>query len=315
LREDAGDSRAAQPAAGPGHAAGSALVPGGPRVVAIGGGHGLYRSLGAARRYAGQVTAVVSVADDGGSSGRLREALGIPAPGDVRRCIGALLPGSTPLGDTLEHRFAEGELAGHAFGNLLLAALSAATGDFVSGIEEACRLLGTVGQVLPATDEPVQLRAESASGALVGQVRIMGTSGIMRVSLDPPGVAAPTPVLEAIRDADQLLIGPGSLYTSVLAALAPVGIVQAIAASSAQVVYLCNLREQVPETAGYDVAAHLGALLVHAVLPDVVLADTTELALGEPGQSSRLQLARLAAPGSAEHDEKLLAEALISLLG
>src|SRR5271166_5742741 len=143
-----------------------------PRVVAIGGGHGLAQTLRAARQYAGELTAVVSVADDGGSNDRLRELLGIPAPGDLRRCIGALLPEPSPLGEALEHRFVSGELAGHAFGNLLIAALAATTGDFVTGVEEGARVLGAVGRVLPATETPVVLTAETASGELIGQVRV-----------------------------------------------------------------------------------------------------------------------------------------------
>jgi len=289
------------------------LVAGGPRVVAIGGGHGLARSLGAARRYAGEISAIVSVADDGGSSGRLREALGIPAPGDVRRCITALLPGPSPLGESLEHRFHGGELEGHAFGNLLLAALSAASGGFVGGIAETCALLGTVGRVLPATEEPVTLVAQAAEGELAGQVRIMGTPGIRRVSLDPPAIAAAPEALAAIARADQLVLGPGSLYTSILAALAPAGMTEAIAASPARVVYVGNLAEQT-ETTGYDVAAHVAALAAHGVVPDVVLADTSRLALGALGGRSCVVEAPLAAASGAVHDEALLAAALAALV-
>lgn len=293
--------------------AGDGLVPGGPRVVAIGGGHGLARSLGAARRFAGDLCAIVSVADDGGSSGRLREALGIPAPGDVRRCIGALLPGPSPLGSTLEHRFSGGELEGHAFGNLLVAALSAACGDFVAGIAETCALLGTIGRVLPATAVPVTLHATSVAGELSGQVRIMGSSGIRHVSLDPPDVPATPAALEAIARADELVIGPGSLYTSVLAALAPVGMAEAIAACPGQVVYVANLAEQV-ETSGYDVAAHVAALAAHGVEPDVVLADTSRLELGAIEGSASVVVDDLGAPSGAEHAIDPLAKALASLV-
>lgn len=143
-------------------------------MVAIGGGHGLSQTLQAVRRYAGAVTAVVSVADDGGSSGRLSAELGIPAPGDLRRCIGALLPGHSLLGAALEQRFGgTGELDGHAFGNLLIAALTMTAGNFVEGVEEACRLLDTVGRVLPTSVAPVELHAEGAGEELHGQVSIM----------------------------------------------------------------------------------------------------------------------------------------------
>ena len=291
----------------------STLNPDGPRVVAIGGGHGLARSLGAMRRYASSCTAIVSVADDGGSSGRLRAALGIPAPGDLRMCLSALLPEPTALGRALEYRFAGEELEGHAFGNLLLAALAATTGDFVAAVGEACRLLGTVGQVLPATSTPVVLKAEIGSGELEGQVAIMASSGISRISLVPPDPEVPPAVLEAIARAEQLIIGPGSLYTSVLAALGGRCITESIATSSATRIYVANLRDQVPETAGFDVGRHLEALLAHGVVPDVVLADTATIALGTVPSGIEVRQLPLARPDGLVHDEVLLARALSSL--
>jgi uncharacterized cofD-like protein len=285
--------------------------PAGPSVVAIGGGHGLAASLGAIRRYAREVTAVVSVADDGGSSGRLRELLGIPAPGDLRRCLGALLPSPSPLGRALEHRFVGGgELDGHAFGNLLIAALAATSGDFVAGVREACRLLGTVGSVLPATTAPVVLKADVAGSQLEGQVRIMATPGVTHISLVPPDAEAPAEVLAAIAAADQIVLGPGSLYTSVLAACAPPAIGAAIAASRASCVYVCNLREQVPETAGYDVAGHVAAVQAHGVAPEWVIADPAAIAVGEVPDGPRLWTGPLASSGGFVHDHELLAAAL-----
>ena len=286
------------------------LSPGGPRVVAIGGGHGLARSLGALRRFASEIVAVASVADDGGSSGRLREALGIPAPGDLRKCLVALLPGHSPLGDALEHRFTGGELEGHAFGNLLLAALSATTGDFVAAVEEACRLLQTVGRALPATAGPVVLKGEVRGHELEGQVRIMASQGVSRVSVVPADAPVPSGVLEAIARADGIVIGPGSLYTSVLAALVPPQTARAIATTSARRVYVCNLREQLPETAGHDVGQHVAALVAHGVVPDVVLADDATMHLGELPPGIRLFTAPLAAASGLVHDERLLAAAL-----
>ncbi len=280
-------------------------------VVAVGGGHGLATSLVAVRGYASSVTAVVSVADDGGSSGRLRELLGIPAPGDLRKCLGALLSERSLLGEALEHRFAGGgELDGHAFGNLLIAALAATSGDFVEAMREACRLLATVGLVLPATTGPVVLKAEAAGCELEGQVRIMGTAGITRVSLVPADARAPAEVLAAIAAADQVVVGPGSLYTSVLAALAPEPVRSAVAATSARVVYVCNLRQQMPETAGYDVADHVRALQGHGIEPDWVLADPESIAVGDVPAGPRLWTGRLAAPGDAVHDPLLLGAAL-----
>lgn len=287
---------------------------GGPAVVAIGGGHGLAASLTAVRCYASAVTAVVSVADDGGSSGRLRELLGIPAPGDLRKCLGALVGERSILSDALEQRFAgAGELEGHAFGNLLIAALASTAGSFVGAMREACRLLGTVGPVLPATTVPVVLKAEAAGCELEGQVRIMASSGITRVSLVPDDAEVPAEVTAAIAAADQVVVGPGSLYTSVLAALAPEPIRRALRASAARVVYVCNLREQVPETAGYDVGDHVRALHAHGVHPHWVVADPDTIDVGELPGSSQLWTGRLAAVGGGVHDPDLLCGALRGL--
>jgi uncharacterized cofD-like protein len=287
----------------------------GPKVVAIGGGHGLAQSLKAARQYAGELTAVVSVADDGGSSGRLRELLGIPAPGDVRRCMGALLAQPSLLADALEYRFSEGALKGHAFGNLLIAAMSSAKGDFVSGVEHTAQLLGILGRVLPATQVPVVLEAESATGELVGQVKVSKGRQIARVSIVPKDAPAPQAAIEAIIEADQVVLGPGSLFTSVLAACVVPDIRQALSATHACRVYVANLREQQPETAGLDVAGLLDALRAHGVPVDVVVADSVGLAVGELAEGVSLVRADLAAPGFAEHDPKLLAAELAPLVG
>lgn len=286
----------------------------GPSVVAVGGGHGQAKSLMAIRQFARSVTAIVSVADDGGSSGRLRDAFAIPAPGDLRKCLAALLPGPTPLGESLEHRFKAGELEGHAFGNLLLAALMETTGDFVGAVAEACRLLDTVGAVWPATIGPVVLCASTEDRRLEGQVKIMGTEGITRVSLEPSTTPPPAAALEAVADAQLIVIGPGSLFTSVLAALAPSALLKEIARSSARKVYVSNLREQVPETSGYNVGDHVAALIAHGVTPDIVLADTTAMAIGVLPNQVELVNARLTGPNGAVHDARRLAGALMELL-
>ena len=292
-----------------------ALVPGGPRVVAIGGGHGLARSLGAIRRYAGEITAIVSVADDGGSSGRLREALGIAAPGDVRRCLGALLSENSALGRSLEFRFSGGELEGHAFGNLLIAALAATTGDFVSGIEEVCRVLDTIGMVIPATTGPVVLKAEASGAELEGQVRIQETKGVSSVSLVPPDAEVPKAAIEAIDRADQIVIGPGSLFTSVLAACAPAPIAHAISSARAMRTYVANLKEQIPETVGYDVGLCVKALISHGIVPDSVCIDVSHVAPGVLPKGTKVILGPLAGRNGLVHDESLLAGALLSSLG
>lgn len=255
------------------------------KVVALGGGHGLATSLRAARRYAGDITAVVSVADDGGSSGRLRQALGIEAPGDLRRCLVALAGDEeSVLARAFEHRFEAGELEGHALGNILIAGLASATGDFQAALFEAGRLLGAVGTVHPATTSPVVLKGEAATGPVEGQVNVSEAGRISAVSLVPPDAEAPPEALEAILTADQVVLGPGSLFTSVLAVAVVPGIRDALDATPAQKVYVCNLHPQDPETTGYDAAAHVAALVAHGIEPDVGLGDSdARVTTGEVG--------------------------------
>ena len=195
----------------------------GPRVVAVGGGHGLAATLRAAHRYAGHTTAVVATADDGGSTGRLRSALDMPAPGDVRRCVEAMAEDDgTALAAALEYRFAGSDVEGHALGNLLLAGLHATSGDFVAAVDELSRLVGldpASRRVLPATVDPVVLRAEVTGGRrITGQVAIARTVGVERVVVEPPTARVPDEVVDALAEADQVVLGPGSLFTSVLAA-------------------------------------------------------------------------------------------------
>jgi len=284
-----------------------------PAVVALGGGHGTAVTLRAARRYAGELTAVVSVADDGGSSGRLREILNVVALGDLRKCLVALAAEDSTLAVAFEHRFAEGELAGHALGNLILAGLVDATGDLVSGVHAAADLLGAVGDVLPATVERVTLKAESDGGQVAGQVAVSRADNIQTVSLVPGDAGPPPLAIDRILAADQIVIGPGSLFTSVLAAAAVEGIADAVSRSGGQRVYVCNLRPQQPETAGFDVAAHLDALSRHNVTVDVVVCDTSQgMALGDLGISA-LDIP-LTGGNALVHSPIRLAHALASLL-
>jgi uncharacterized cofD-like protein len=252
------------------------LTPDGPRVVALGGGHGLAMTLRAVRRYAGSVTAVVSVADDGGSSGRLRRDLGVPAPGDLRKCLEALAAGPTPLAAAFDHRFAAGDLAGHPLGNLLIVGIAETFGDLRLALDECGRLLGTVGRVLPATVEPVALRARVAGGGAVdGQVAVQTVEGVIRrIEVVPPDAEACPEALEAIRHADQIVLAPGSLFTSVAAVVAVPGIRDALQAAPGRVVHVANLVEQVPETAGFDGTDHLRALLDHGARIDTFLHAT-----------------------------------------
>jgi uncharacterized cofD-like protein len=307
-----------------------------PHVVAVGGGHGLAATIRAVRRYAGRITAVVATADDGGSTGRLRDAMALPAPGDVRHCLVAMAgddPGAdpgdrpggepTPLVDALEFRFEGTDVAGHALGNLLLAGLAAVTGDFVAAVDEASRLVGLdpdVARVLPATVEPVVLRATVAGvpgGELTGQVAISRAGGIDLVAVEPAGARAPAAAVEALVDADQIVLGPGSLYTSVLAAAVVDEVRRGIADSRGRVVYVCNLRAEGTETFGYDVADHVAALWRHGIAPEVVVTQAGGLPLGglrELGAGVELVRADVARPPGVAHDSAKLAAVLAELL-
>jgi uncharacterized cofD-like protein len=307
-----------------------------PHVVAVGGGHGLAATIRAVRRYAGRTTAVVATADDGGSTGRLRDAMALPAPGDVRHCLVAMAgddpggdpgdrPGGepTPLVDALEFRFEGTDVAGHALGNLLLAGLAAVTGDFVAAVDEASRLVGLdpdVARVLPATVEPVVLRATVAgvpSGELTGQVAISRAGAIDLVAVEPAGARAPAAAVEALVDADQIVLGPGSLYTSVLAAAVVDEVRHGIADSRGRVVYVCNLRAEGTETFGYDVADHVRALRRHGIAPDVVVTQAGGLPLGrvgELGAGVELVRADVTRPPGVAHDGAKLAGVLAELL-
>jgi uncharacterized cofD-like protein len=257
--------------------------------------------------------AVVSVADDGGSSGRLRQALGIPAPGDLRRCLVALAgdSGSAALwGRAFEHRFDSGDLAGHALGNLVIAGLAAATGSFGEALEEAGRLLGTVGRVYPATTEPIVLKGLAGGREIHGQVALDRAESVSHVSVVPADARPPAAAVDAILGANQLVLGPGSLFTSVCAVLAVPGIRDAVVASPARKVYVANLRAN-PETQGYDIAAHVAALADHGVAVDIVVADPTAMALGPV--TVPVVSAALARPDGLAHDPAALAEVLAKL--
>ena len=243
------------------------------RAVAIGGGHGTAVSLRALRRLTSDVTGVVSVADDGGSTGRLRALLSVPAGGDLRKCLGALADPHNSVAESFEHRFSVGELAGHTVGNLLLVGLIDATGDLEGAISAVAEVLGVTGRILPATRERVVLCASTDTGSARGQTEVHRQHAIRHVVLDPPFPPAPIAAVEAIERADVVLVGPGSLYTSVLAAAVVPGVAQALAGSRATRVYVANLRPEVPETAGYSLQDHVDALEAHGVVPDVVLVD------------------------------------------
>jgi len=250
----------------------SGLRPDGPSVVALGGGHGLSVVLRAAREYAGTITGVVSVADDGGSSGRLRRDFGVPAPGDLRRCLVALAGSDTVWRDAFEYRFGGGELGGHALGNLVIVGLTETLGDFSAALQETGRLLDAVGRVFPATADAVVLKADVEGEAVEGQVAVQNSAGrIRRVELVPSDAAAPAEAIAAIASADQVVLAPGSLYTSLLPVLCVRDLRAAVEAAPGRVLQVANLRPQQPETAGLDATDHLLAVKEHGVRVDAFL--------------------------------------------
>lgn len=301
-----------------------------PRVVAVGGGHGLARALAALRRLSVEPTAVVTVADDGGSSGRLRQDLGIIALGDLRMAL-LTLARDRELAEVLGHRFRRGELEGHALGNLLLVALAElADGDFVGALQRAERLLDCAGRVLPSTTAPVHLHACVAGREVGGQVRVASVGRrIERVWLEPGEVEADRQAVAALTGADIVVLGPGSLYTSVIASLLVPGIRDAVARSAARLVYVANLRTQPGETDELDAVAHVDALLRHVpglALDAVVLHDgAVPEGAGDPlgdldhpavAHVVRADLAERHADGQVGwgHDAARLAAALAPLL-
>lgn len=245
------------------------------RAVAIGGGHGTAVTLRALRQLTSHVTGIVSVADNGGSTGRLREILDVAAVGDLRKCLLALADPDNALTPYLEYRFRDGELRGHAIGNLLLAGFVDATGDLEASVRAMARLLGVTGVVLPAATEGVDLVARTDEGRTHGQTEVAASATIRSVATEPASVRAPASAVAALAEADLVVIGPGSLYTSVLAACVVPGIAEALAASPARRVFVANLHEQAPETLGYSLGDHVAAAGRHGVCVDVVLTSST----------------------------------------
>jgi uncharacterized cofD-like protein len=328
----------------------------GPRVVAIGGGTGLSTLLRGLKEHTSNLTAVVTVADDGGSSGVLRTELGIPPVGDIRNCIVALADAEPLMARLLQYRFpgadgsgADGSgvsnadvasatdqpgLGGHAVGNLLIAAMCAIEGgDFEEGVRRMNRVLAVRGQVLPVAASPMTLHARLRDGTLIdGQSRIARSSGIERVWLTPDDVAASEDALAAIAEADLIVLGPGSLYTSLLPSLLVRDIRDAVIASSAVRAFVCNVATQLGETSAYDLADHLDALIAHTApgLVDVVLANnrfSARVPTGWQAEPVRLRWppAEAAAPrlvlddvvdpdNAHHHDPERLAASLLRLL-
>ena len=294
----------------------------GPSIVALGGGHGLSVALRAIREYAGEITAVVSVADDGGSSGRLRRDLDVPAPGDLRRCLVALAGNADegPWASAFEHRFSSGELADHALGNLVLVGLAETLGDLTAALDEAGQLLRAVGRVLPATLGPVSMAAQVGDDRITGQVAIAqagNRSRIHEVRLTPSDPPACPDALTAIARADQIVLAPGSLYTSIVAVLSVPEIRDVIAGAPGRVVQIANLAME-NETTGHDGTDHLRAVLEHGGRVDQFVYDPDHGLTVDPAAVMALGVepvaASIAGPDGTGHDSQQLAKALSALL-
>lgn len=264
----------------------------GPKIVAVGGGTGLSTMLRGLKKYTKNLTAVVTVADDGGGSGVLRRDMGMPPPGDIRHCMESLANVEPIMEQLLSYRFTEGSLSGQAFGNLLLAALNGITGSFEEAVTQMSQVLAITGRILPVTSADVALEAVFENGSrVVGESKIYAFKKeqdcrIAHVSLIPQRPAALPAALEAIGAADLILLGPGSLYTSVIPNLLVDGVVGAICRAHALKLYICNIMTQDGETEGYTAADHLDALLAHGErgLVDLCLANTAPV---QPGLLER----------------------------
>ena len=314
----------------------------GPHIVAIGGGTGLSTMLRGLKKYTKNLTAIVTVSDDGGGSGMLRRDIGMLPPGDIRHCMESLANTEPVMQQLLTYRFESGTLRGQCFGNLLLAALNGVTGSFDEAVRSMGQVLAISGTVIPVTTTDVRLTATFENGAyVVGESNIFGFKKqqdcrIDHVELLPAHPKALPDALDAIAAADLILLGPGSLYTSIIPNLLVDGVAEAIAASDAQKIYVCNIMTQDGETEGYTAADHLAALLRHgtADMVELCLANSSpippELAeryRAEGAEVLTVDRERIAAlgialaeypllsaqGGYARHDPELLARAVMEL--
>jgi len=268
------------------------------RVVAFGGGTGLPVLLRGLRGRVGDLVAVVTVADDGGSSGRLRQELGVAPPGDVRNCLIALA-GRRQLAEVFDYRFegGGGELSDHSVGNIIIAALADMAGGFAEGVEQAARFLRVKGRVFPAAEKSLTLVARYADGAVVkGESAVSAMhqreGRISRISVEPEGVPAPPRMTKAVQEADVVVLGSGSLYTSTIPSLLGVGTREALASFAGPVVYVANVMTQPGETTGFTVSDHLRVIAEHVgpVVTDVLVHS---------GELSKDLIDRYAAQGAA----------------
>jgi len=249
----------------------------GPRIVAIGGGTGLSTLLRGLKTYTSNLSVIVTVADDGGSSGRLRDEYRVLPPGDFRQCLIALADAEPLMKQLFDHRFKEGSLDGHAFGNLFIMAMADVTGNFEQALRESGKVLAVKGTIVPSTLQDVTLVASINGGSVVGESKIPKQNGpISHVFLKPDGVQVNPEAAQAILSAELIIVGPGSLYTSILPNLLVEGMVEAIKASPALKLYICNVAAQPGETEGYNVEDYLRVIREHvgANLFDFVLVNS-----------------------------------------
>lgn len=304
----------------------------GPKIVAIGGGTGLSQLLRGLKEYTGNITAIVSIADDGGSSGRLQRELGVLPPGDIRKNIAALADAEPLMSRLFEYRFSEGEgLEGHAFGNLFIVAMTEVAGNFEEAVRETSRVLAVRGQILPATLSALTLCARTEDGQVVrGESAITEHGHVKEIFLDPPSVQANPDAIRAILQADMIVCGPGSLLTSVLPNIMVEGIRRAMEVSPALKVYVCNVATQHGETDSFKVSDHFNTLKEHlrgANPFEFVLANSnTNAVLPEEWHSEPVQIDSATLDGARviradvvseenryRHDSKKLADALVRL--
>lgn len=315
-------------------------INGQPAIVAMGGGTGLSVLLSGLKHYTGNLTAVVTVADDGGSSGRLRREIGVPPPGDIRNCLVALAEDESLMGSLFQYRFEEGPLAGHSFGNLFLAALTKVTGDFEEAVRLSSKILATCGTVLPASLDQVWLKARMADGRMVaGQSSIASLhEPCRRIWLEPADARPTEAVLMAISNADLIVVGPGSLFTSIIPNFLIREISEAVAAADCPRLFVCNVMTQPGETQGFTATDHLVALtghagmdvvdavLVNTALPPAGIAEIYRARGAEPVEIDQDRLASLgvqmlcadvgyAAADCFRHDRARLAAAVMTLMG
>lgn len=279
------------------------------KTVAIGGGHGTAVVLQALQLISSHCTGVVSTADDGGSSGQLRKLLNIPAVGDLRRCLSATANEELPLVSALERRIGPSQ---HPFGNLLLATAILEDRSVDSALQRLSEMMGSRVELLPASDTEVQLEGIAADGLVRGQVNVHGRHDIQRVGVVPSSAKAPASAIEAILEADLIVAGPGSLYTSVLAALVVPGVKEAIDSSDGRFVFMANLYPEIPETANIGLSEQVAALADHGIFPDVVVCNESH---HRPSSMARnILYAPLTSENGRAHDPVRVARALGSLM-